>query len=57
MPAEVKQANHASVWQSRKKLPAPSKSIKPLHVTAKYSDSDSESDEYVFGLGQIYSVY
>lgn len=47
----------ASVCQSRKKLHVPSKSIKPLHVAAKYSDSDGEPDEYVFGLGHIYSVY
>lgn len=47
----------ASMCQSKKKPHAPSKSIKQLNKAAKYSDSDNESEENVFGLGQINSVY
>lgn len=47
----------ASVCQSKNKPHVPSKSIKQLDKAAKYSDSESESEEYVFGLGQINSVF
>lgn len=53
----AKHDHFASVCQSKKKPHASSKSIKQLDKAAKYSDSDSESEGYVFGLGQINSVY